>query len=251
MRTPALILLCSLLPASALARDKDAAGLFDKPAKVAKVPLPTDPQFPKTKPVVSCSYFKGFAVKAIDRGEVGAELSIVPLAGGAEAYQCREAAASGEIAISENWSGYFKGAKGTYIFFDAADGQNGGLGFAIFSPDGKKLFDDTAKSWHAADLKPSGLALRYTRVYAAECSLYADPAGCWAKVRQATGLTQGPAPDCAAQYKAEEKRMKGTPNQAKVASIPSAVDYEAVVTLEGGQSTISAGEGKVACRLPD
>ena len=67
----------------------------------------------------------------------------------------------------------------------------------------------------------------------------------------ATGLTQGAAPDCAAGYKAEEKRMKGTPDQGKVASLPSVVDYEAEAVLEGGQSKISAAQGKVACRLTD
>ena len=253
MRTPVLILLCSLLPASAMAKDKDAAGLFDKPAKVAKVPLPADPLNPSFKPAVSCSYFKDFAVKEINRGEVGAELSIVPLAGGGEAYKCREAAAPGEIA-TKDWSGYFSGVRGAYIFFRADDGTNGGLGFAIFSPDGKKLFDDTAKGTQgprAIDATASGLAMRYTRVYQAGCSLFADPAGCWAKVRQATGLTQSTAPDCAASYKAEEKRMKGTPNQAKVAALPSVVDYEAVATLDAGQSKILAAQGKVACRMPD
>jgi hypothetical protein len=59
------------------------------------------------------------------------------------------------------------------------------------------------------------------------------------------------ASDCAAQYKAEEKRMKGTPNQAKVAALSSVVDYEAVAALEAGQAKISAAPGKVACRLPD
>ena len=253
MRTPAIILLCSLLPASAVAKDKDAAGLFDKPAKVAKVPLAADPLNPQAKPVVTCSYFKDFAVKQIDRGEIGAELSIVPLASGAEAYKCREAAAPGEIVVDgKEWGGYLKGVKGAYVFFDAEDGHNGGMGFAIFKgADGKKLFDDTAMGLHAVDLKPSGLVLRYTRVHEAGCSMYADPADCWAKVRQATGLAQSTAPDCAAQYKAEEKRMKGTPNQAKVAAIPSVVDYEAVVALDAGQVKISAAQGKVACRLPD
>jgi hypothetical protein len=251
MPTPVLILLCALLPANAVAKDKDAAGLFDKPAKVAKVPLPSDPLNPSAKPAVSCSYFKDFAVKEINRGEVGAELSIVPFAGAGEAYKCREAAAPGEIA-AKDWSGYFRGAKGPYVFFDGEDGHNGGMGFAIFSGvEGKKLFDDTAMDLHAADVKPAGLVLRYTRVYEAGCSMYADPAGCWAKVKAATGLTQATAPDCAASYKAEEKRMKGTPNQAKVAALPSVVDYEAVATLEAGQVKISAAEGKVACRLPD
>jgi hypothetical protein len=250
MRTPAIILLCSLLPASVMAKDKDAAGLFDKPAKVAKVPLPADPLNPSFKPIVTCSYFKDFAVKEINRGEVGAELSIVPLASGGEAYKCREPAAPGEIAVKE-WGGYFRGAEGAYIFFDGEDGHNGGTGFAIFSPDGKKLFDDTAMKMHAVDLKPAGLVLHYARVYEAGCSLYADPAGCWAKVKAATGLTQDAAPDCAAPYKAEEKRMKGTPNQAKVAGLPSVVDYEAVAALDAGQIKISAAQGKVACRLPE
>ena len=187
MRTSAIILLCSLFSANAMA--KDAAGLFDKPLKVVKVPLPADPQNPQTKPSVSCSYFKGFTVKQIDRGEIGAELSILPLAAGGEAYKCREASAAGELAVdAKEWSGYFRGAKGAYVFFDADDGHNGGMGFAIYNgADGKKLFDDTAKGIHAIDLKPSGLALHYTRAYEAGCSLFADPAGCWAKVKQRRG----------------------------------------------------------------
>lgn len=186
MRTPAIILLCSLLSANALA--KDAAGLFDKPVKVVKVPLPADPLNPQAKPAVSCFYFKDFAAKQIDRGEVGAELSIVPLPAGGEAYKCREAAAPGEIAVSKEWSGYFKGAKGAYIFFDASDGINGGLGFAIFSAsEGKKLFDDTAKALHAVDLAPSGLVLHYTRVYDAGCSLFADPQAAGRRSSRARG----------------------------------------------------------------
>ncbi len=149
MRTPAIILLSTLLSATAFAKDKDAAGLFDKPLKVAKVPLPADPLNPQAKPVVSCSYFKDFAVKEINRGEVGAELSIVPLSAGGEAYKCGEAAAPGEIA-TKDWSGYFKGAKGAYVFYSADDGHNGGMGFAIYNgADGKKLFDDTAMKLHA------------------------------------------------------------------------------------------------------
>jgi hypothetical protein len=252
MRAFALILLGAVFSANAVA--KDASGLFDKPVKTEKIPLPADPQNPQAKAAVSCSYFKGFAVKQIDRGEIGAELSIVPLgAAGAGGYKCREAAATGEIAVdAKEWSGYFKGVKGSYIFFDADDGHNGGVGFAIYSaPESKKLFEDTSKSWHSVELTPSGLTLRYMRAYDAGCSLYANPAGCWAKVRQATGITQASAPDCAAPYKAEEKRMKGTPNQAKVASLPSVVDYEAQTVLQGGQAQVSAAPGKAACRLSD
>ena len=253
MRMPALILLGVLLSANAMA--KDAAGLFDKPVKVVKVPLPADPANPQAKPMVSCFYFKDFAVKQIDRGEIGAELSIVPLAAGGEAYKCGESAAAGEIAVdAKEWSGYFSGVKGAHIFLRADDGVNGGLGFAIFNAGGKKLFDDTAKGTQgprSIDITPSGLLLHYTRVYEAGCSLFADPAGCWAKVRQSTGLTQAAAPDCASSYKAEQQRMKGTPHQAKVASYPSVVDYEAETVLQGGLTKVSAVQGKAACRLPD
>ncbi|MFY9639444.1 MAG: hypothetical protein WCD20_02315 [Rhodomicrobium sp.] len=249
MRTPAVLAISLLLSGNTLA--KDAAGLFDKPAKVTKVPLAADPQNPQSKPMLSCFYFANFAVKQIDRGEVGAEqLSVVPL-GGAEPYQCREANIAGEKVVDvKEWSGYFKGVKGNYVFFDADDGLNGGLGFAVFdASDGKKLFEDTTKGLHAIKLTPAGMVLKYTRVYAPGCSLFADAAGCWAKVKQGTGLTQASPPDCAAAYKAEEKRMKGSSHSA--ASVPSVVQYEVETVLNSGQTKVSAAPGQVSCRLSD
>ncbi len=249
MRTAAIIAISLLLPGNTSA--KDAAGLFDKPAKLVKVPLAADPQNPQSKPLLSCFYFTGFAVKQIDLGEIGAQqLSIVPL-GGAEPYQCREANIGGEKVVdAKDWSGYFKGVKGSYVFFDADDGLNGGLAFAVFgASDGKKLFEDTAKGLHAIKLTPSGMVLNYSRVYAPGCSLFADAAGCWAKVKQGTGLTQASPPDCAAAYKAEEKRMKGSSD--KTASVPSVVQYEAETVLNAGDAKVSAAPGQVSCRLSD
>ena len=251
MRMPALMLLSVLLSANAMA--KDAAGLFDKPVKVVKVPLPADPLNPSSQACGLLLLFQRLC-RQTDRPRRGRGGAFhLSAAAGGEAYKCREAAAAGELAVdAKEWYGYFKGAKGSYVFFDSGDGHNGGTSFAIFSaPDAKKLVEETALSLHAIELKPSGLRLRYTRVYEAGCSLYADPAGCWAKVKQNTGLTQASPPDCAASYKAEEKRMKGTPNQAKVASLPSVVDYEAETVLQGGQSEISAAQGKVDCRRTD
>ena len=249
MRTRAIIAISILLSGNALA--KDAAGLFDKPAKAVKIPLAADPQNPQAKPMLSCFYYAKFAVKQIDRGEVGAEqLSIVTL-DASEPYKCREANTGGEKVVdSKDWSGYFKGVKGSYVFFDADDGLNGGLAFAVFdASDGKKLFEDTAKSLHAIRLTPSGIVLNYSRVYAPGCSLFADAAGCWAKVKQATGLTQEFPPDCTAAYRAEEQRMKGSSHQA--ASVPSVVQYEAQTVLDAGRASISAAPGQVSCRLAD
>ncbi len=250
MRTRAIIAMSLLLSGNTVA--KDAAGLlFDKPAKAVKLPLAADPLNPQSKPMLSCFYFTSFAVKQIDRGEVGAEqLSIVP-PGGGDPYQCREANIGGEKVVDvKEWSGYFKGVKGNYVFFDADDGLNGGLGFAVFdASDGKKLFEDITKGLHAIKLTPAGMVLNYTRVYAAGCSLFADAAGCWAKVKQGTGLTQASPPDCSAAYMAEEKRMKGSSHRA--ASVPSVVQYEAETVLNAGQAKVSAAPGQVSCRLAD
>jgi hypothetical protein len=251
MRALALILLCSTMSVNSLA--KDAAGLFDKPIKTEKVALRPDPQNPGAKGTAACFYFKNFAIKQVDWGEVGAELSIIPLAAGVQKYKCSGKTTAGEIPFdAKEWSGYFKGVKGSYVFLNAADGVNGGIGFAVYStPDAKKLFEDVSADLHAVTAAPSGLTLRYTRVYQAACSLYADPSGCWAKVKEATGVKQETPPDCAAPYKAEEQRMKGTPHQAGVATLPSVVDYEAQMVLQGGQTQISALGGNAACRLSE
>lgn len=250
MHRAAVIAMSILLSGNALA--EDAPGLFDEPAKTEKVDLAPDPGLPESKPTVSCHYFQNFAVKEIDEGEVGAaQLSIVPLSGG-QPYKCQKANIAGEKVIGDNdWSGYFQGVKGRYVFFGASDGVNGGVGFAVFdASDGKKLFDDNSSDLHAIKITPSGISLQYSRVYAAECSLFADAAGCWTKVKQATGLTGSTPPDCSALYKAEAKRMEGRPY--KVADLPSVVEYEADTLLEAGQARVSAtGKGAVSCRLAD
>jgi hypothetical protein len=225
---------------------KDAPQLFDKPAEVVKIPLARDPLNPQAKPMLSCFYFGGFAVKQIDRGEVGAErLSILPIAAG-EKPACAEAQAGGEIVIdSAEWSGYFKGAKGDYVFFDAADGWNGGLGFAIFTASGKKVLEDVAKGILMLKPMESGIALKYRRVYGAKCSLFADATGCWAAIRKETGLVQPTPPDCSAAYKREQKRTPASASQ--IAADPTVIYYEVETVVAAGAGRSSAAPGKVSC----
>jgi hypothetical protein len=242
-------ILASFLPwafSSLYAVAKDAPGVFDKPAEVVKIPLKPDPLNPQAKPMLSCFYFRGFAVKQIDRGEVGAErLSIIPIAG--EKPACAEAKAGSEIVVdSAQWGGYFKGVKGDYVFFDAADGWNGGVGFAIFTKSGKKVFEDVGKGFHAIKLVESGIALKYRRVYGAKCSLFADSPGCWAAIRKETGLAQASPPDCAAAYKREQKRTPAYAQQ--VAADPTVITYEVETVVAGGSGRISAAPGKVSCQ---
>jgi hypothetical protein len=226
-----------------------ASSLFDKPMKVVRVPLPRDPENPQAKARVSCFYYPHVMVKEIDLGEKGAEqLSIVPGAGGAPA--CRREKADGETVLAD-WSGYFNGVKGDYVFFDADDGWNDGMGFAIFAAaDGKKLFEDAAKKLRAVELTPAGITLRYLRVYGATCSLAADKAGCWAQIKRDTDLVGASPPDCAAAYAREQKRIPAMAQRAL--ADPTVIDYEATVTLAADAKKITPVSGKaLACRPAD
>jgi hypothetical protein len=230
----------------ATAQSKDATAFFDKPLKVVHVPLPHDPDNPQAKPEVRCSYFRGFAVKEIDTGEVDADqLSILD----GENYPCRkENTANEKVVASYDWSGYFAGALGDYVFFNAGDGWNGGLGFAVFTHSGKKLFDDVAKDWSGIYLTalpaPAGIAsnraiaLRYIRVYGAPCSLANAQAGaCWQRIQHDTGL-KGSAPDCKALYAKEQRR---TPKLAKeVLDDPTVIEYDAATTIAANGVHITA-----------
>jgi len=226
-----------------------APALYDKPARVQHLPLPADPQNPQAKPVLSCFYFRHFMVKEVDLGELGAEqLSILPIEAGHQAPVCRRDNAADEKLVSpDDWSGYFDGVKGDYVFFSAEDGWNDGMGFAVFTAaDAKKVFEDVAKKWRSIVLMPSGIAMRYQRVYGAKCSLQADKPGCWQQIERDTGL-HGAAPDCTAAYVAEEKR---TPTMVQgVIDDPTIVDYEAAASIGPGGSTIAPVTGKaIACR---
>jgi hypothetical protein len=228
---------------SLLAHGKEAEGFFDKPASAQKIRLAPDKLNPKAKPMLSCFYFDGFVVKQIDRGEVGAEqLSILPIAAGQEKPACREANEADDVVIdAASWSGYFKGVKGAYVFFDAADGLNGGLGFAIFNASGAKLFEDSAKGIHSIELADGGLVLKYRRVFLAQCSLFAAQAACWEEIKRETSLSDASPPDCSAAYKREQKR---TPARAEeIAADPTVIYYEVETVVSGGaEPTPVAGE---------
>jgi hypothetical protein len=230
-----------------------SAGLFDKPAKAVHLPLLADPANPQAKAQLSCFYYPHFMVKEVDLGELGSEqLSLTPIASGQKKPACRSENSPDEKIVSpDDWSGYFWGVKGGYVFFSAEDGWNGGMGFAVFTAaDTKKIFEDTAKTWRSIQLTSSGLTLRYRRVYGASCSLRADEATCWRQIKQDTGLTAAAAPDCAATYAAEQKRTPAFAQQ--VLTDPSVFDYDVNVTIEAGAAKTTPTSGKIlACRPAD
>ena len=240
---------CCAMALLAAVGPANASG-FDKPVQTQVIKLPADPDNPSAKPTRTCTYYPGFVVKQIDLGEVGAsELSIAPMA--AQPPKCTAKLAGETVISSEVWSGYFKGAKGDFVFFDGDDGWNGGMPFAVFSKAGKKLFDDVRKGdgYAAVDAGKDNLTIRYTRVWPSPCSLMADAEGCWKKIVAATSLSQAKRPDCTAAYR---KEMARTPKFAKqVPDLHTVISYEAEARYANGKLTIAPRTGPVECWLPD
>ena len=130
-------------------RARASAGLFDAPTKSVRLPLPSDPANPQAKAQLSCFYYPHFMVKQVDLGELGAQqLSMVAIASGQKRPGCkRENSPDEKVISSDDWSGYFWGVKGGYVFFSAEDGWNSGMGFAVFTAaETKKIFEDVAKT---------------------------------------------------------------------------------------------------------
>lgn len=221
------------------------AELFDTPLHKEVIKLPADPDNPQVKPRRSCFYYPGFMVKEVDRGEVGAsELAIAP----AGAKGCDAKTAGEHVVNPDEWSGYFTGVKGSFVFFDADDGHNGGMPFAVYSGStGRKLFEDGRKGeFLSLRLEDGGLVLRYHRVLDAGCSLYAGT-GCWAKISAATGLND--EPDCREAYDREKKR---TPQFAKqIPTLPTIISYDVQARFANGKTVYSARKGRVECWLGD
>jgi hypothetical protein len=239
-----------LLVAGSLCAQTDRANLnegFDKPLKKTVVDLGPSPFYMTSQHVrkkLTCYYYSTFTVKEYDEGEKGAEwLSIVPSAQAA----CTRAHRKDEkVYIYPEWSGYFRGVKGAVAFFDAPDGTDGGLPFAVFDVrTGRKLFEDSSlldyyqKTLHiknafritnGADQIPQ---LTYLRVVRAGCDLRTEQADCWNKVRAKFGITQTDIPVCSRYEQAER-------------SWESAVVYPVSVLLTDSPQ-IKAIDGPVFC----
>ncbi len=201
---PFRILICTLALGSV-----SWAGSFDAPTFKKSVDLGPAKSSPGVRAKVTCYFFAHFMVKEVDAGEKGAErLAIVP--GKTRDHTCSRLREPGEKEISsDEWTGYFKGAKGDLVFFDADDGWNGGMGFAIYdAKTGKKIFDDVA--WGAlefADRQDKTVVVRYTRVVDAGCVVPKEHAACWDAIKKKLALDSVSVPDCKAGYEKSAQEM--------------------------------------------
>jgi hypothetical protein len=217
---------------------------FDQPLKKTVVDFGPSPFYRASQNVrnqLTCCYYPTFTVKEYDRGEKGAEwLSIVPSAQAACALKHEQH----EKVYTVEWNGYFWGVKDTIVFFDASDGEDGGMPFAAFdSGTGRKLFEDSSllgyyqKTLHLknafritsdADRNPR---LTYLRVARAGCNLKAEQWECWNKVRAQFGITQTDIPVC---------------SKYEQANWESAIVYPVSVVLTDSPQ-IKAVDGPVFC----
>ncbi|MBZ5490733.1 MAG: hypothetical protein LAO76_07360 [Acidobacteriia bacterium] len=252
------------------------ADSFDKPLTKKVVHLgpsganPAVKLQPKTRRKVTCYYYPGFMVKEVDLGEKGAErLAIVPA--GKTAVPCVRARSRTEKVVNpDEWSGYFKGVKGSLVFFDADDGWNGGMGFAVYDAKTmKKIFEDVALGeLKFSDASGPNVSIAYTRVVDGGCNLPKEQAACWSSIQKKFSLEAAATPGCKEGYEKSAQEMAkarctGNPKadpqcvdkeiplarqQANDAS--SVISYPVSVVL-GTNPTVRPVGGNVRCWPPD
>jgi hypothetical protein len=250
-----------------------AANPFDSPLKIRLVRLASDPQNPRVKRQVSCFYYLSVVVKQVDYGEVGADrLALLPVVVG-NATPCRVAVEANEYAIpSDTWSGYFKGVKADYAFFDAPDGTNGGLGFMVLRIfDRKVLFEDTAQHGIASiEIQEGTLKLRYQRVFEASCSVVSASSACRDGLVHDTGIADGSLSACAEGYRTAKQSMAKSRcaaqtsresdcvskqltllNEQKWNEATTVIVYEVEVHLSREQPVIARRSDALACHPSD
>lgn len=127
----------------------------------------------------------------------------------------KEHAPAEKVLGDPEWGGYFRGlVKGDLVFFDAADGEDGGMPFAVYdSKTQKKIFEDNGYyvwMWNRK-LRPrpspfndirvrtthdGNAVLTYLRVVRTECDIPNKWAECWPSLVQKLGLKTTAVPSC-------------------------------------------------------
>ncbi|MGA3011430.1 MAG: hypothetical protein ABSD72_14320 [Terracidiphilus sp.] len=180
-------------------------GSFDEPLRKVVVDLGVSEYSAGNNPEhseVRCNFYPGFVVKELDLKQEGDEwISIAPISA-SNPPPCTQENSGNEIVIKpQDWSGYFAGVKGNFVFLNAEDGFNGGYPFGIFDAStGKKLFEDSRESGKEEKLRfvsdGRGLVLRYQRIDVAECSIPEKKGECWEQIMRKAGLNSQPLPVC-------------------------------------------------------
>ena len=189
---------------------------FDVPLKTTVKDFGPSPYYPQERKVrkrLTCHFYPTLTIKEYDDGQKGAEWSsVVPSAQAA----CTLKHAPNEKTLND-WHGYFRGIKDQLVFYDAADGTDGGMPFEVFDVrTGKKLFEDSsALDYYLKANKDSAFKitvgkdgipkLTYLRVVRAGCNL--GTPNCWDTARVKFGIIQTKSPACS-RYVHRSKQLR-------------------------------------------
>ena len=197
-------------------------------------------------------------VKEVNFGEEkGAhQLSLVTLPRTGPLPACSANNAHEHIIPWQKWSGYYSGKVGGAFFFDADDGTNGGMPFVAYTASAHEILRDSTElaergAFRSIHWEGATLVVRYRRAWLAPCSMYTDPAGCWALVAARTGLPKAAQPDCRDKYEAEIKRAANSKYDADIAKSESVIGYEVEARATPGKTTFSPLAGRVTCWISD
>lgn len=261
-----LVLMAVAMIALGIAQAHAGNSVFDPPLDTRTQVFPETKSDAKT--TLTCRDYPHFTVKEIDEGDIGAsQLSMIPVAGGRRPPCQRDNLPTEKVVKQDDWFGYFKGVKGDFVFFDAADISRAGLEFAVFTADAEKLFEDSAQGdLKSATVKGGTLAVSYTRGFAGECSVPRDGAKCWEQIAAAAGIDKAAEPDCAATYaKFDHLAAKGYCEQTHDKSPdcvaahlkemdaqhwdanPSVVSFRVQTVLGAGKPMIKVLSGALSC----
>ena len=165
---------------------------------------------------LTCFYYRGLMVKQLTNRWIKGAIFLSFLRFDKAQPACvKEHSSDEKVLDNHEWSGYFRGkVKGDLVFFDAADGDDGGMPFAVYdSKTQKKIFEDNAYffwMWNPK-LRPQpspfndirvrtandgNIVLTYLRVLHTECDIPNKAAECWQPLVQKLGLTTDAAPRC-------------------------------------------------------
>ncbi len=167
---------------------------------------------------LTCFYYRGLMVKQLANDwNKGALLLSFRRFDRVRPACVKEHSANEKVLGNSEWSGYFRGlVKGDLIFFDAEDGENGGMPFVVYdSKTQKKIFEDNAycgwmwdpklqlqpRSSPFNDIRIStthggSVVLTYLRVLGTECDIPNKGAECWRPIAQKLGLKTAAVPTC-------------------------------------------------------
>ena len=165
---------------------------------------------------LTCFYYRGLMVKQFTNDWNKAALFLSFLRFDQARPACvKEHSPAEKVLDYPEWGGYFRGlVKGDLVFFDADDGEDGGMPFAAYdSKTQKKIFEDNAYyvwMWNPK-LRPrpsrfddirvrttqdGNVVLSYLRVLRTECDIPNKGTECWPPLVQKLGLKPTAAPNC-------------------------------------------------------